>query len=527
MKKLRFLINFNKKNRTLRYLVFFRVINSLLLSTLFEPDEFFQNIDIVYKIILNNNHLTWDWVYGIRSFCFPLLYFLPAFVLKKIFIFIFKENWKPKFVSCNFFVVKILNGIFSGLCDFCTIRIAENFKINKYHTIFVTLTSHILYLYSARSHVNSAEMWFSVFSIYFLIRYNKNKKISTLIFCYILITYSFYMRQSSCIIIFPFFLQNILSPTNFYLLTGKNGIFIKILIFLLVSLITLFSLIYIDTLLYCENIIPPLNFYIINVKHKISEFFSHQDLMFYFSVFFVMTGLDSIYLIKKADIFLKNVFYFLFRLRFRELKEYFKFIISLLDLEKQKLLFYFALPIMKYFIFYSTFKHKEMRFLLPIIPFFNILIAYNFKFDKLIIFKILILIFSIYIGTKHQNYSTLKYLKSQKYDFRDIDFCVTSYCYPINMFTEHKTKQLSNNIDIKSFCLKRYIEFDDHSDYKTNLNDNFFMNCKKYLKKINNKYILIEDRTLNEGFYILENKYKIINFFEYRYGIYHILLKKI
>lgn len=60
----------------LLYLV--RIACSLLVRTsFFNPDEYFQSLEVAHKHVFGYGHLTWEWTAGLRSYLHPLLFMLP------------------------------------------------------------------------------------------------------------------------------------------------------------------------------------------------------------------------------------------------------------------------------------------------------------------------------------------------------------------------------------------------------------------------------------------------------------------
>ena len=63
-------------------LVFFRIVNALLVQTFFQPDEFFQSLEVAHELVFRYGWLTWEWQpeNAIRSPLYPLL-FVPGYWL--------------------------------------------------------------------------------------------------------------------------------------------------------------------------------------------------------------------------------------------------------------------------------------------------------------------------------------------------------------------------------------------------------------------------------------------------------------
>jgi len=62
-----------------------RILQALLTSTFFQPDEFFQALEPAHHLVFGYGHLTWEWRYTrpIRSIIHPAV-FVPAYWLVKV-----------------------------------------------------------------------------------------------------------------------------------------------------------------------------------------------------------------------------------------------------------------------------------------------------------------------------------------------------------------------------------------------------------------------------------------------------------
>jgi phosphatidylinositol glycan class B len=62
-----------------------RIVSALLVSTFFQPDEYFQSLEITHGMVFGYGHLTWEWTTAlpIRSPLFPAL-FAPVYWLLKL-----------------------------------------------------------------------------------------------------------------------------------------------------------------------------------------------------------------------------------------------------------------------------------------------------------------------------------------------------------------------------------------------------------------------------------------------------------
>src|ERR1700722_17105526 len=72
------------KCRLFLSLYLFRLLNSLLVSSYIDPDEFWQSLEPAHRLVFGYGYLTWEWrkESAIRSWLFPLIFALPYKVLQ-------------------------------------------------------------------------------------------------------------------------------------------------------------------------------------------------------------------------------------------------------------------------------------------------------------------------------------------------------------------------------------------------------------------------------------------------------------
>lgn len=74
-----------KTRYVLGCLVAFRVLNALLCTTFFQPDEFFQSLEVAHRLVFGYGWQTWEWRSNtaLRSPLHALL-FVPGYWLVKV-----------------------------------------------------------------------------------------------------------------------------------------------------------------------------------------------------------------------------------------------------------------------------------------------------------------------------------------------------------------------------------------------------------------------------------------------------------
>lgn len=62
-----------------------RISIGLFTTTFFQPDEYFQSLEVAHRYVFGYGHLTWEWLTEkpIRSFLYPALN-IPVFWLLKV-----------------------------------------------------------------------------------------------------------------------------------------------------------------------------------------------------------------------------------------------------------------------------------------------------------------------------------------------------------------------------------------------------------------------------------------------------------
>ncbi|KAJ6863228.1 GPI mannosyltransferase 3 [Populus alba x Populus x berolinensis] len=94
----------------------FRIANSLLIQTYFNPDEHWQALEVAHRIVFGYGHLTWEWRKGIRSYFHPLVF---AVLYKVLALFGLDTPW---------FMVhapRLLQALFSAVGDLYFYRLSN------------------------------------------------------------------------------------------------------------------------------------------------------------------------------------------------------------------------------------------------------------------------------------------------------------------------------------------------------------------------------------------------------------------
>lgn len=393
--------------KTFLAIYIFRVCNSLLIKTVFNPDEYWQSLEIASYHIFGMGHLTWEWVYGIRSFTFPAIF---AIVFKFLKVFGLENS------SLFILAPKLIQSIFAATNDLFVYLIAVklfNSKVAKIALLF-SLTSWFNYFASVRILSNVLESTVTIIAFYYWIPliYNLKKNDSLPVYDLVkvvcLISLGPFIRTSN-IIIAVYFLSilffNIRDFNRFYNVFG---------ITLLIGLVALLIEGLLNYSFYGKFIIPHLNFIYINVIENVSSFYGHEPWHWYIS-----SGLPTVL----GPLVLLIPFSFCNRQKHKTSKS----------------ILYFSAYVVLALSFIS---HKEFRFLFPILPllfiyFGSIFVDLSVSHPKLsksfLIFSFLINGgFSFYFGTIHQRgpLEVADYLRDNYGDIEGVLFLTPCHSTP-------------------------------------------------------------------------------------------------
>lgn len=67
--------------RLLAFFILLRIVNALLVDTFFQPDEFYQALEVAHRLVFGYGYLTWEWREAVRSALHPMLFALVYKVL--------------------------------------------------------------------------------------------------------------------------------------------------------------------------------------------------------------------------------------------------------------------------------------------------------------------------------------------------------------------------------------------------------------------------------------------------------------
>ncbi|CAL5198442.1 unnamed protein product [Lathyrus oleraceus] len=138
----------------------FRMLNSLLVQSYFNPDEHWQGPEVAHRIAFGYGHLTWEWKQGIRSYFHPLI-FLPLY---KILALLHLDT--PWFMMR---APKLLQSVFSAVGDLYLYKLSAVLfgdSVAKW-ALFSQLSNWFMFYCFSRTLSNSLETVLTLVSLYF------------------------------------------------------------------------------------------------------------------------------------------------------------------------------------------------------------------------------------------------------------------------------------------------------------------------------------------------------------------------
>lgn len=319
----------------LAILCVFRIANALLINTAFDPDEYYQSLEIAHHHAFGRGYVTWEWVLAIRSYTHPVMFILVYRVVQ--------------FLNGGRFWVliapKILQGCISAFADYYVFKLANlifGITTAKW-VLFSSLISWFNYYCMARTYSNSTETTLTTIAMYYWMNsiVLPTKKAHFRI-ALVLAAIACVIRPTSAIVwIFMGVYKIIVSLQASDRLNRTTGIISDVLIIGYIEpklrTIIIITSVSIDSHFFGRFVFTPWNFYKLNIIQNISLYYGGHPIWFYF-----VGGWPLILTLQ-----LGLVAYGISVTRFR-------------------LLFYLVLL---FTCIMSLVTHKELRFMLPMLPF--------------------------------------------------------------------------------------------------------------------------------------------------------------
>uniref|UniRef100_A0A7C8YY08 Mannosyltransferase n=1 Tax=Opuntia streptacantha TaxID=393608 RepID=A0A7C8YY08_OPUST len=138
----------------------FRILNSLLVQTYFNPDEHWQSLEVAHQLVFGYGHLTWEWKKGIRSYLHPFLF---AFLYKVLAILHLDTPWLMMRAP------RLFQSIFAAAGDLFLYKFSNVVFGNHvaWWTLFSYFTNWFVFFCLTRTLANSLETVLTIVSLYY------------------------------------------------------------------------------------------------------------------------------------------------------------------------------------------------------------------------------------------------------------------------------------------------------------------------------------------------------------------------
>eukprot|EP00938_MAST-03A_sp_MAST-3A-sp1_P000447 g447.t1 len=257
-----------KDLRSFTYLLLFRVINSLLVQTQFNPDEFWQGPEIAHRMVFGYGYETWEWRERIRGYAHPSIYAAAYYVLKWTHL---DTDWAVMYAP------KFIHAILAAIADRQLYIFAERHggPVVAKWTSICNFANWFVFYTITRSYSNSAE---AVLTICALSVWPRNSNESSFV-ALCLAALATIVRPSSA----SFWIVPCLTIlVRAYKKSGKNLVR-HIRNTIVVSIVSISLMVAIDTIHYQGQLtFVPLNFLRFNVLTGGSEFYGAHPWYWYF-----------------------------------------------------------------------------------------------------------------------------------------------------------------------------------------------------------------------------------------------------
>ncbi|CAB53078.1 pig-B [Schizosaccharomyces pombe] len=325
----------------------FRWWNALWVKTFFQPDEFYQSLEVAHHFIFRYGFLTWEWTSAIRSALHPLIFAALYRVLQVL------KLDSSYFVFTN--APKLLQGTFAAILDYGTYK----FALVRYGsktanwTLACSLVSIMNAYVGVRTFSNSLETTLTSIGFYYFSYYLKyensspeqrKKAYSSLLGFISVAAFACFIRPTNILVwIFPLLFWNKNPQTPIKDLLSFSNVFNRFRFLYALGYGRLFGIFVLCVSLFLVNIIADRILYGRFVFPIISFF-----------QFNVTSGLSSLYGLNAWHYYLSQALPLI-------CGGFLPFVLLTMDLQT-------AGTILCVFFPYSLIGHKELRFVYPISP---------------------------------------------------------------------------------------------------------------------------------------------------------------
>ncbi|KAK7207622.1 Alg9-like mannosyltransferase family-domain-containing protein [Myxozyma melibiosi] len=346
-------------------LLAFRIVNALITTTYFQPDEFWQSLEPAHLAVFRYGYLTWEWRSALRSFAHPLIFTVIYQV----------SEWLDLGAAGVIYGPKVVQAVFAALSDYATYKLANRLYGDRIAriTLFCTITSVFNFFVSVRTFSNSLESTICVCALNFWpLKESAGPNVMRRYF------FALVLAAIACV----------LRPTNVLIWMYLGAVLIYkqpsarlIVIAVLVGTSILGFNAKIDAYFYGGPVFPLLNFLKFNVVESLSSFYGVNGKLYYLIealpqllILFTPFALHGLYLCRSTVLAQACVFVI---------------------------------------VAYSLIAHKEVRFIFPLLSAFHIFTAVSIeslripykpraKTAALVLIAVIHIPFALYITMVHQ-----------------------------------------------------------------------------------------------------------------------------
>ena len=326
----------------------FRLSNAVLCKTSFDPDEYWQVLEVAHRRAFGYGYLTWEWHTQLRSYLFPLAF-----------------EWLYRLISlfeCHFsrFLLllcpRLLMAVLAHLTDVYSFKICRLIfgRTTAVICLYLQISSWFMFYAITRTFINCLEtllllLIFYVFCTILLQSRDTGERQTRLVLLLALIGFVCYLRPTAapCVVLYLIVLR--FSPL---------GVYYKIVISVATTVIISSVLFLAEAYLYGEFALPLFNFLNINVVSGIASLYGTHPYHWY------LTQCLPVFLLANIPAFVIGT-------------------MCLINNNRPPINAYkianLALPTLLVITlaFMSPVPHKEFRYLLPMLPFCHMLAAYG------------------------------------------------------------------------------------------------------------------------------------------------------
>uniref|UniRef100_A0A3Q2FPT4 Mannosyltransferase n=1 Tax=Cyprinodon variegatus TaxID=28743 RepID=A0A3Q2FPT4_CYPVA len=307
------------------FIVFFRLINCVLVQTSFVPDEYWQSLEVSHRMNLNSKtygYLTWEWKAGIRGFAYPLFFAVLYKILHLLnYDTVYLLIWLPR-------IVQALLAAFADVKFFLLIRSLETEDVTRW-TLFCHLCSWFSWFCCTRTLTNTTETTLTCLALFYFPL--PGSKLSSSKMYLSLVALAVVVRPTALIVWFPLLMYHFWHEADKLRLITHSYVPIGMLAVLISALI--------DCLFYEKWTLVQFNFIKFNILHGVAGFYGSHPWHWYFTQGFpVVIGPHLPFFLHGCS------------LAFR----------------KYRIL---LVTVLWTVAVYSLLPHKEFRFIYPVLPF--------------------------------------------------------------------------------------------------------------------------------------------------------------